>query len=105
MKELDFVSCLIVLGTILCVVLFPVIEEKVCDGFEFYSEGDVVDSKIMFSDGKGVENCLSFPQFEVEEERMTLFLDESLMVVSSDNASASWKIIFPYGDKFVVYNR
>ena len=103
MHSLDFVSLLIVLGTIFIVLFFPSIDTARENSFEFYSEGNVVDNKVMFPDGKGGENCLSFPQLEAGEERTTLFLDESLMVVPPNNAS--WKIIFPVEDKFVVYNR
>ena len=105
----DFFECLVCTFSFVMAICIAISSTAISDWrdndnkFDFFSEGNVVDNKVMFPDGNGGENCLSFPQIESGEERITLFLDESLMVVPLNNAS--WKIIFPVEDKFVVYNR
>ena len=68
-------------------------------------EGKTIDEKIVFFSEQEREHIFLFPRFELlGKEKITLFLDENLMVVTSENAS--WKVlVFPDEEKFIVYQR
>lgn len=81
-----------------------VITEEKDNDWELFFEGETINEKMVFPNEKGGENYLLFPPFEVMEEKIVLFLDENLAVVTPENSS--WKVlIFPDEEKFIVYQK
>ena len=66
--------------------------------FNFFSEGDTTVDEIVMISSNGEEKIIAI----IGDEK-TMFLNDDLEIASPENSS--WKIIFPYGNRFVVYDR
>ena len=114
MHTLDTISLLIVLGTIIFIVL-PVEETRMDNKddwdwredwwddrfWDFSYEGKVIDGEVLFLNNDGEEIIV------LVNNQETIFLNNDLREVYLEDATpenATWKIIFPYGDRFIVYD-
>ena len=106
---------------IFAIFIFSQIDEREKqDDWELFFEGNPFSEEVIFPNGEEGKNFLGHygtkifvvtprkesisPQFEIVEEKLTIFLDDNLVAATSENSS--WKIlVFPDEEKFVVYQR